>query len=226
MKKETFYFSHDYTTRSDEKIKKLLYQHGMEGYGIYWALIEDLYQNDNQLEKDYNRISYQMHCTTTMLESIVEDFELFEISEETFGSASVKRRLEMRDAKTKVASKNASKRWKENNVAMQTDLLGNAIKESKGKDIKLDTSKLLKVYNDILGKKSRVVPEKAKKQLKARLSEGYTKDDIVKALNNASKDSFHMESRYKYLTLEFITRSDKLEKFVNMSDFKIKEVRI
>ncbi len=226
MKKETFYFSHDYTTRSDEKIKKLLYQHGMEGYGIYWALIEDLYQNENQLEKDYNRISYQMHCTTTMLESVVEDFELFEISEETFGSASVKRRLEMRNAKTKVASKNASKRWKENNIAMQDNDVSNAIKESKVNKNKLDTSKLLSVYNDILGKKSRVVPEKAKRQLMSRLKEGYTKDDIVKALNNASKDSFHIESRYKYLTLEFITRPDKLEKFVNMSDFKIKEVRV
>lgn len=78
------------------------------------------------------------------------------------------------------------------------------------------------MFNSILGKKARVVPEKAQKQLKARLKEGYTKEDIVNALRNAAKDQHHLDTNYKYLTLEFITRPDKLERFVNMNDFKTK----
>ena len=86
----------------------------------------------------------------------------------------------------------------------------------------IDSSKLLSLFNSILGKQARVIPTKAKTQLKQRLKEGYTKEDIIKAITNASKDPHHIESNYKYITLEFITRPDKLERFVNMGDYKIK----
>ena len=42
MKKETFYFSHDYNARNDTKILYMRQELGMEGYGIYWYLIEAL----------------------------------------------------------------------------------------------------------------------------------------------------------------------------------------
>jgi uncharacterized phage protein (TIGR02220 family) len=89
-------------------------------------------------------------------------------------------------------------------------------------DTDIDSSKLLSVYNSILGKTARVVNTKTKTQIKDRLKEGYTKEDIVNAIRNASKDPHHIEFNYKYLTLEFITRPDKLDRFVNMGDFKIK----
>ena len=86
----------------------------------------------------------------------------------------------------------------------------------------IDSSKLLSLYNSILGKTARVVNTKTKSQIKQRLKEGYTKEDIVKAITNASKDPHHIDSNYKYLTLEFLTKPDKLDRFVNMGDFKIK----
>jgi len=58
LKKETFYFSHDYTARSDEKIKNLIYDFGYEGYGIYWSLIEELYQNNLEIEGERIRYFY------------------------------------------------------------------------------------------------------------------------------------------------------------------------
>ena len=222
--KETFYFSHDYTSRADEKIKELTYQTGMEGYGIYWAIIEDLYQNDNVLKCDYARISYDYHCSSDLVEKVVESFNLFKIKNDTFSSISIQKRLELREAKSLKAKQSAEKRWGSNANASKSHNSRNAIKESKGKEIKLniDSNKLLSVFNSILGKKARVIPEKAKKQLKARLKEGYTKEDIVNALRNASKDQHHLDTNYKYLTLEFITRPDKLERFVNMGNYKIK----
>ena len=86
----------------------------------------------------------------------------------------------------------------------------------------IDSSKLLSLFNSLLGKQAKVVNAKTKTQIKQRLKEGYTKDDIVNAIRNASKDPFHIESSYKYLTLEFLTKPDKLDRFVNMGDFKIK----
>ena len=90
----------------------------------------------------------------------------------------------------------------------------------------IDDSKLLLIFNEILGKKARVVPPKAKAQLKARLKEGYTKTDLVTAIRNAAKDPHHKEHNYKYLTLEFITRPDKFERFATMADFKVITKRV
>jgi len=92
--------------------------------------------------------------------------------------------------------------------------------------VDFDDSKLLSVFNDILGKSSRVIPPKAKAQLKARLKEGYSKVDFVKVITNAANDPFHIERRYKYLTLEFLTRPDKFERFLNMADFKVAIKRV
>jgi uncharacterized phage protein (TIGR02220 family) len=89
-------------------------------------------------------------------------------------------------------------------------------------DTDINSSKLLSVFNSILGKQTRIVNAKTKTQIKDRLKEGYTKEDIVNAIRNASKDPHHIEFNYKYLTLEFITKPDKLDRFVNMGDFKIK----
>ena len=89
-------------------------------------------------------------------------------------------------------------------------------------DTDINSSKLLSVFNSILGKQTRIVNAKTKSQIKDRLKEGYTKEDIVNAIRNASKDPHHIEFNYKYLTLEFLTKPDKLDRFVNMGDFKIK----
>jgi len=78
---------------------------------------------------------------------------------------------------------------------------------------KIDFSKLLEFFNKTTGKKSRVVNKKTKEQFKARLKEGYTKQDIKEAIMNCYTDSFHKETNHKHLTLEFIGRADKLDKY-------------
>lgn len=109
--KETFFFSHDYNARSDPKIKKLLRIHGWEGYGIFWSLVEDLYSNDNCLELDYDLISYDLRANIDLVKSVINDFELFAIEGNTFGSASIQKRLDERDSKSKKARASARKRW-------------------------------------------------------------------------------------------------------------------
>jgi uncharacterized phage protein (TIGR02220 family) len=70
------------------------------------------------------------------------------------------------------------------------------------------------VFNKITGKKMKVMNDKAKKQFKARLRDGYSKQDIIKAIKNCFDDDFHVANP-KYLTPEFISRPDKFEKYVN-----------
>ena len=90
------------------------------------------------------------------------------------------------------------------------------IKEEKQYTIDWDV--LLNFFNKVTGKKSRVIPEKVKTQFIARLKEKYTKEDIKNAIINVCKDSFHIETNLKYVTLEFISRADKLDKFCQIVD--------
>ncbi len=85
----------------------------------------------------------------------------------------------------------------------------------------VDWKKLLNTFNEITGKQCRVVNTKTKNQLKARLKEGYTKEDIVHAIKTCFKEDYHVETNHKHLTLEFITRADKLDKYVNITEKKV-----
>lgn len=140
MKKDTFYFSHDYNARQDDKIKRLIMKHGFLGYGIFWAIVENLYNNTNALRLDCELIAYEMRTSENVIESIINDFELFVIEDGYFGSLSVERRLIERDEKSKKASKSALSRWnknKEDANALQTQSDSNAIKEKKVKEKKV-----------------------------------------------------------------------------------------
>lgn len=111
MQKETFYFSHDYNSRTDKKIKRLLVAYGMLGYGLWWALIEDLYNNNNDLPLHYDSIAYELHCDIEVIKAVINDFGLFDVTETSFSSASVQRRLNERIEKSLKAKENIAKRW-------------------------------------------------------------------------------------------------------------------
>jgi len=184
MAKDTFYFSHDYNSRNDEKIKFLIRKHGLLGYGLFWSIIEDLYNNANALRTDYEGIAYDFRIDVSIVKSVINDFDLFVFDEDVFGSLSVQKRIDERDSKSVKARESAHKRWTNAN-AMQSQCEGNAIKESKEKEIK--ESKVNKVniidedfdrFWDLYDyKKSRDKAEKAWKTL--------NKEEKALALQNA-----------------------------------------
>lgn len=121
--------------------------HGYQGYGIFWALIEDLYQNANSIETDYELIAYDLRVDVVLVQSIINDFDLFQVQDDYFSSISIERRMSHRIDKSLKAKENAERRWNKNATAMQTQCDGNAmamqtqcdsnaIKERKGKEIK------------------------------------------------------------------------------------------
>jgi uncharacterized phage protein (TIGR02220 family) len=54
---------------------------------------------------------------------------------------------------------------------------------------------------------------KSKRQFHARIKEGWTRTEFELAISNAVNDPYHKDTGYKYLTPEFLTRSDKLDRF-------------
>jgi len=77
----------------------------------------------------------------------------------------------------------------------------------------IDWNNLLIFFNSTTGKKSKLINNKTKASLKARLKEGYTKLDIKEAIKNCYADPYHKETNHKYLTLEFISRAEKLDRY-------------
>lgn len=71
------YFKHDYDARSDERITKLRMKMKAAGYGIYWLVIEKLYQSNGRLDRDFVALSWSLHEDAKDIKAVVEDFDLF-----------------------------------------------------------------------------------------------------------------------------------------------------
>jgi hypothetical protein len=120
----------------------------MQGYGVFWSIVEDLYNNANALRMDYEGIAYDLRSDSDLVASVVNDFDLFIFNGDYFGSNSVQERLEQRNDKSAKARKSASYRW-ENANALQTQSDSNAKKERKGKEIKGKEIKEINISFDI-----------------------------------------------------------------------------
>lgn len=96
------------------------------------------------------------------------------------------------------------------------------LKKSMKKEVvdKIDWNSLELYFSKITGKKIRGVNDKAKRQFRARMREGYTKSDIANAIKNCYNSDYHRETNHKYLTLEFISRPDKLEMYSSIKENK------
>ncbi|GIM61371.1 hypothetical protein CAPN008_14210 [Capnocytophaga canis] len=87
---------------------------------------------------------------------------------------------------------------------------------------KIDFDRLLTAISEITGREFRVINEAVKKKYRARLKEGYTKADIFNAIKNATKDKYHNETGRKYLTPEFFSRSQTIDKYKDSAESKPK----
>jgi len=174
MGKDTFYFSHDYNARNDEKIKELIFKHGMKGYGIYWSVIEDLYQNSNVLRGNFARISLELQVDRDIVISVICEFDLFVFNGNNFSSLSVQKRLDERTSKSEKARLSVNKRWSDTNV-LREESNSNTIKESKVKEKKV-------IYTPLIDEVILYFTDN-----------GYTKESAVKAFHyyqeNDWKDS-------------------------------------
>lgn len=131
MAKDTFYFSHDYHSRNDPRLVCLLMNHGVSGIGVYWCLVEMLYEQDGYiLLSDCERIAFELRIENDLVQSIISS-NLFGKDEKRFWSESALKRLNIRKNKSEKARESAISRWEHTN-AMRPHINGNAIKERKG----------------------------------------------------------------------------------------------
>lgn len=110
--KDTFYFSHDCNARNDSKLQKLQMRHGMAGIGIYWCVVEMLYEDKGKISiNECERIAFELRTQCELVKSVINDFNLFVVNDDFFYSKSVLNRLNERQNKTEKAKKSAAARW-------------------------------------------------------------------------------------------------------------------
>ena len=103
--KDAYYFSHDSNARNDQRIMKVRMKHGMEGYGVYFGIIEIMRENSDYIlyESDIESVSYDLRTDKEIVQDILYNYDLFEIrrdadiEEAFFFSKSLKRRMEALD---------------------------------------------------------------------------------------------------------------------------------
>lgn len=118
----TPYFTHDSNARNSSKLISVRMKYGAEGYGIYFMIIERLREEEDYSSLvDYERLAFDLRVESAKIKSIVEDFDLFEFTEDgkRFYSISLNKRMEYKDKKLNQLSEKgrraAAKRWNNEN---------------------------------------------------------------------------------------------------------------
>ena len=145
--KDAYYFSHDSNAKDDPKCVLLIEQLGLEGYGIYWVLIELLRE---QPEYKYPlslipAIARRYNTTSEKMKTVIMSYELFDIeNDEFFFSESLMVRMVFFDSKREKARAAVNTRWhKTEEIEADTNVIRtyygsntSKVKESKVKDSK------------------------------------------------------------------------------------------
>jgi hypothetical protein len=104
--------------------------------------------------------------------------------------------------------------------SVEQDETKSTVNENVNVNDNVNWNKLIEIFNLTFSKNSKVIGQSTRKKYHARLKEGYTKNDIIEAMKNAKKDSYHKETDFKYCTLEFFSRADKIDRFINQKESK------
>lgn len=94
------------------KLQSVITKHGAVGIGVYWIIVEMLYQNGGELPLDIARnISVAYFTDFKVVESVIMDFDLFENDGNVFWSVRIRQTID-NTKKVSDARKAASRqRW-------------------------------------------------------------------------------------------------------------------
>ena len=120
--KTSYFFPHDYNARQDPKIQELLMDFGVAGIGVYWCIIEQLYEQGGRMPlSSIKAIAFVLHVGIDDVRNIIENYGLFENDGVEFWSPSATRRIESRQKTSEKRSKAIAKRWSKDTKTEEND---------------------------------------------------------------------------------------------------------
>ena len=153
MDKEAFYFPHFCNARHDRKIRRLRRELGVEGYGIYFMLLETLREQQDLMYPmdDLDLLSDEFGVSEAKIRTTICNYELFEVDlDQKFFSPKMLVYLEPY-FRMKEQRKMAGKASAEKRISTTVERPFNKGKESKVNEIKENESKVNEiVFSDLL----------------------------------------------------------------------------
>lgn len=84
-------------------------------------------------------------------------------------------------------------------------------------DTKIDFDKLLELINKTFDKSIRKILQPTKNKFNRHICKGdYTKVELMKAIENAKQDEYHIKTNYYYCRPEYFARADIVQKLSQM----------
>lgn len=146
MEKEAFYFPHFCNARHDRKIRRLRKELGVEGYGIYFMLLEILREQQDLMYpmEDMDLLAEEFGVSEAKVRVVICNYQLFEVDEaEKFFSPKMLVYLEpyfrMKEQRKIAGQKSAEKRQLNDR---STTVQQSKVKEKKVNEIKEEESKV------------------------------------------------------------------------------------
>lgn len=133
----SYYFPHDFSAANDAKVLFLRQQLGMEGYGIFWFIVEQLALAGGTLPiKIIPVLAMQMQTQEVKVNAVIRGFDLFTISEDDFFSGRLNDHLMIIKKISDGAKAGAAKRWGKNAGGIAGGIAGANANKEINKEIK------------------------------------------------------------------------------------------
>lgn len=106
------YINHKISNRSEYVFRKLIERKGAAAYGVYWYILEELYESGGKmLFEEIEPISKVLCVRKDFVVSIIKSFSLFQYDSESFWSDEVIEQIEKRQKIKDKRKEAANKRW-------------------------------------------------------------------------------------------------------------------
>lgn len=232
--KETFFFSHDYNARNDPKMQRLLMKHGCAGIGVFWCIIEQLYEQGGELPMDeYESIAFALRVDAIAVQSIINESGLFKNDGVIFWSESVKNRLNKRSEIAEKRKKAAMNRWGKSQNDDKKQQLENNSMQVHEKDMQLHQNSMQDYASKV--KESKVKESKGNninQSTKVDCAENEFSDDCdltslsvdtseEKEKSSAKKESFDFDR----VVSMFHENCQSFPKIMKLSDARKKKIK-
>lgn len=106
------YINHKVSNRSEYAFRKLIERKGAAAYGVYWYILEELYESGGKmLFEEIEPISKALCVRKDFVASVIKSFSLFQYDSDSFWSDEVIEQIEKRQKIKDKRKEAANKRW-------------------------------------------------------------------------------------------------------------------
>lgn len=223
------------------KLQEIIFDHGIEGYGLYWYCLELVAQNvtsDNltfELEHDARIIGRNIGMPANRVEEIMKAFianDLFSASEGRIQCLKLAQRCD--DFTAKAVRRNGVKNLtsqalrqsptNSDKVTLEEEGRSKKIedktegrKESSMSDCSDDAAKVIEGMNKILGSKYRSSTKSHVQNINARLSDGHSVDDLLKVVSSKFGEWGQDPKMAQYLRPQTLFQAGKFDGYLRAS---------